>query len=89
MAKDWKWSRWGRGSCEGYGLKFGYGVGSIIANVVRNVGDPVTWRASINSRGYGNYPDKESAMAHLEMEIRSGVKMLLEDWNRLNVSGRQ
>ena len=60
----------------------GVQFGKAEAGELRNVGDPVTWRASINSRGYGNYPDKESAMAHLEMEIRSGVKMLLEDWNK-------
>jgi hypothetical protein len=32
-----KWARWGHGSCEGYSIHFGYGLGSLGGQVVRNI----------------------------------------------------
>ena len=79
------WTRWGRGSCEGYGLDFGTDPISFRAMVVRNSLDPqtgaYTWRASINGRHEKQFPDKDAAMAHVERELRIAAGAFFEHWS--------
>ncbi len=70
-----KWTRWGRGSCEGYGLEIG---NALRASVSRN-GDGV-WRTSINAVGHGNFTTMEQAKKRIEEAIRDDVNLILEDW---------
>jgi hypothetical protein len=75
-----RWSRWGRGSCEGYGLEIG---GAFRATVVRGGGsrnEPVVWSASINARELGKFPERAIAMKRVEDSIMSDMGPLLDDW---------
>jgi hypothetical protein len=79
-----KWRRWGRGSCEGYSIHFGYGFGALGGQVVRNQrtqDGTTTWRASINARELPQFANREEAMAHVERELVIAIGALVEDWN--------
>ena len=67
-----EWSRWGRGSCEGYGLEVGTGPARFSASVVRNAhrADPAhEWRAGINGGEDKQFASREGAMAYVEREL--------------------
>ncbi len=71
-----RWSRFGRGSCEGYGLDIGNLLRfSIVANT-----DRTDWRVSLNAKEIGAYPDFEQAVAAAEREARWQMGLALENW---------
>lgn len=75
-----RWSRWGRGSCEGYGLDIG---GAFRSTVVRGGGsrdEPIVWTASVNARELGKFPDRAAAIKRVEEEITRDMGPLLDDW---------
>jgi hypothetical protein len=72
------WTRWGRGSSEGYNFRLGQ-VRDLAANVAR--AGPDTWRASVGAIEK-TFPDRESAMAHAEFEIRMAMEQVIADWLR-------
>src|SRR5580704_3359542 len=74
-----KWSRWRRSSSEGYNLAIGL-PRDLQGKVARNAGMPETWRASLGGRAERIFPDRESAMAHVEHELRQAMRDVLEDW---------
>jgi hypothetical protein len=74
-----KWSRWRRSSCEGYNLAIGLSR-DLQGKVARNVGTPETWRASLGGRDERIFLDRETAMAHVEQELRQAMRLVLEDW---------
>jgi hypothetical protein len=83
-----KWARWGRGSCEGYSIHFGFGFGALGGQVVRNapaLAAQGPWRASINARELGPFASREAAMAHVERELVIAMRSLVEDWNAFQV----
>lgn len=72
-----RWSRWGRGSCEGYGLEIGNLLRfSVVANVERTL-----WRVSLNSRELGLYDDFDAAIAAAEREAQMEMQAALEHWS--------
>ena len=72
-----RWSRWGRGSCEGYGLEFGT---LLRFSVVRNMGLPESWRADLNAKLLGVFGTFDDAIAHVEREARTEIEQVVADW---------
>jgi len=71
-----KWSRWGRGSCEGWSLDIGYALrGQVALNHDRS------WRASVNATELGTWKTREEAMQAVETRITHEVQLILEDWS--------
>jgi hypothetical protein len=73
-----QWTRWGRGSSEGYNFSLGL-VRDLTANVVRT--GPDTWRVSLGPFEK-TYPDRDAAMAYVEFEIRQMMEQVIADWLR-------
>jgi hypothetical protein len=74
-----KWTRWGRGNCEGYGLEIG---NALRASVFRN--SDGFWETSINAVDHGNFENIEDAKTRIEEAIRDDVSLILEDWELWN-----
>jgi hypothetical protein len=75
-----KWTRWGRGMCEGWSLEIGMAFrGSVVR---RDTGGnrPTTWIASINSTGLGEFLEREIAMRRVEEQVESSMGLVLHDW---------
>lgn len=68
-----QWSRWGRGSCEGYSLRIGGGsFVSFEASVTRGVrrdDGSYPWRSDINGKCEKSHATMEEAMARFEHEL--------------------
>jgi hypothetical protein len=74
-----EWSRWGRGSCEGWSLEIGLAFrGSVVKS--ETPGLPTTWIASINTGALGEYLEREIAMRNVEAQIESNMNLVLHDW---------
>lgn len=73
------WTRWGRGDCEGHSLWLG---DLVRGQVVRNLGEPPTWRASVNQTDLGAYRSVDQAKAVVEDHVIRDMRMALEDWTR-------
>lgn len=70
-----KWTRWGRGSCEGWSLDIGYALrGQAARNHDRS------WAASLNATDLGTWKTREEAMQAVETAITREVTLILEDW---------
>ena len=70
-----KWTRWGRGSCEGYGLQIG---DALRGQVARNANG--RWRASVSQADLGEHATREDAKAAVEVRINGEMTKILEDW---------
>lgn len=71
-----KWSRWGRGSCEGYGLDIGHLLRfSIVANTDRTL-----WRVSLNAQEIASCASFDEAIAAAESEARRQMSLAIEHW---------
>jgi hypothetical protein len=73
MARN-EWSRWGRGSCEGYSLHIGDGgfarfEGEVVRNVSGTEGQPGAWSSSINGTCRHTHATQAEAMARIEFEL--------------------
>ncbi len=82
MGKRGRWSRWGRGSCEGWSLEIG---NAFRGSVVRRDGpapDAPIWHASVNTTTLGQYPDRESAVQRVEEIIEYDMRLVLSDWEQ-------
>jgi hypothetical protein len=91
-----RWSRWGRGSCEGHSLEFGFLFRYDISPRPRSNGfHPDHWRASARSGSLGEFPTFEAAAEACEAEARrlieeavarDGAKgdmvLVLDHWNQ-------
>jgi hypothetical protein len=70
-----KWTRWGRGSCEGWSLDCGYALrGQATRRHDRS------WQASLNATDLGEWKTREEAMKAVETAITRAVTLILEDW---------
>jgi hypothetical protein len=66
-----RWSRWGRGSCEGYNLELGFLFRFDMSPGPRSDGiHPDYWRASAKSGPLGEFPTFEAAAEACEAEAR-------------------
>jgi hypothetical protein len=74
-----KWTRWGRGCCEGYGLEIGNALRASISHDSEGL-----WQASINTVGHGAYSNVDDAKKRIEETIRDGMNLILEDWELWN-----
>lgn len=66
-----RWSRWGRGSCEGHSLEFGFLYRFDISPGPRSDGiHPDHWRASARSGSLGEFATFEAAAMACEAEAQ-------------------
>lgn len=75
-----KWTRWGRGSCEGYTLDFG---NLINFSVVRRSGigpAPDCFEATSHTRKIDIFPTAKEGMEAIEKNLEWDMKAVLEDW---------
>lgn len=83
MARN-EWTRFGRGSCEGYGLEIGGSNVRFSASVSRGVVDSLTgrcpWWSSINGHDRKEHPTREEAMARVEKELAMDAERFLRDY---------
>jgi hypothetical protein len=69
------WTRWGRGSCEGYSLQIG---DALRGQISRGIDD--RWAASLTNMDLGKHATKEAAQAAVENRIAQEMTKILEDW---------
>ncbi len=74
-----KWTRWGRGMCEGWSLEIGMAFHGSVVRRDRS-GDPPIWSASINSSALGEFLEREIAMRRVEELVESSMGLVLHDW---------
>lgn len=70
------WSRWGQGSCEGYGLQ----IGDLIRLGVTASPDRTRWQANLNGTSLGDYDTFDAAIARCEEVADRSMKSALEHW---------
>jgi hypothetical protein len=75
-----KWSRFGWGSCEGYGLEIGDMLRCSVVLKPGSGAEPASYLAAINAIERGRYPDREGAMTAIEKEVESRMAGVLRDW---------
>jgi hypothetical protein len=80
MGKRGRWTRWGRGSCEGWGLAIGNAFRATVVRQYTGLDIPPTWKAGINACELGEYPDRDAAMKRVEEMIESDMRLVLYDW---------
>lgn len=73
-----RWSRWGRGSCEGHSLEFGFAYRfDIKPGPSSDNFKPDLWYASARSGSLGEFPTFEAAAQACEDEARKLIEPLL------------
>jgi hypothetical protein len=75
-----RWSRWGKGSCEGYGLELGPAFYATVVRRDQPHPEPPLWQVMMNSGDLGRYPDRESAKRRAEQILEDGMRRAVEDW---------
>lgn len=79
-----EWTRFGRGSCEGYGLEIGGSNVRFSASVSRGVVDSETggcpWWSSINGICRQEHATREEAMARVEFELSIDGEQFVRDY---------
>ena len=76
-----KWSRWGWGACEGYGLEIGDILRcSVVKKPSNGLNEPASYLATINTHEIGRHPDREAAMRAVERELESCMAKVQHDW---------
>lgn len=70
-----KWTRWGRGSCEGYSLQIGDALRGQVAR--RHDG---RLHASLNGTDLGEHRERAEAQAAVEQRIDHEMQKISEDW---------
>ena len=75
-----KWTRWGRGSCEGWSLELGDTIRCQVVRGLDRPGMPATWRAGSNLIEFGDFPTRDEAMDRIERDVRERMRRISEDW---------
>jgi len=65
--------------CEGWSLEIGNAYRGAVVHQDR-IDQPPSWLASVNAAYLGEYHDRNAAMARVEAEIESSMRMVLHDW---------
>jgi SOS response associated peptidase (SRAP) len=69
-----QWTRWGRGTCEGWSLEIGVAFrGSVVRRDITR--EQTTWIASINSTDLGEFLEREIAMRRVEELVESSMRL--------------
>jgi hypothetical protein len=74
------WTRWGRGSCEGWSLDIGDTIRCQVVRGLDHFDRPTTWRAASNDGEFGEFATRDLAMAEVEFRIRQRMVRVMEDW---------
>jgi len=79
---DGRWTRWGRGSCEGWSLELGTVFRGSVTRRDQGLGKQPLWGAAINGKPLSEslYPDRNSAVRAVEQSLESSMRALLEHW---------
>jgi hypothetical protein len=72
------WTRWGRGSCEGWSLDIGHLIASVSINRTRP--SDCRWQASLNTTPLGDFATRDEAKARAQWILTQCVKEILDDW---------
>lgn len=87
-----RWTRRGRGSCEGYSLQIGGGFVCFGGAVVRNVGTPDgqkgAWHSSINGTCSQSHPTCADAMHRVEFELSIAADGFVSMYARYKAQGQ-
>jgi hypothetical protein len=76
-----KWSRWGWGACEGYGLEIGETFRcSVVLKPGSKPNESPFFAASINGNALGRHSDREAAMRAVETELECRMARVQHDW---------
>ena len=75
-----RWSRWGRGSCEGYGLELGELLRFGVTRHQTDGGQGELWGVNLNGKSLGSFENFEAATAFAEKHARSLLEPAWQDW---------
>lgn len=75
-----KWSRWGRGSCEGYTLDIGDFINFSLVRKLDSSGATKSYEATCHTRKIDEFPTVEAGKAAIEEQLESGMRSVLHDW---------
>lgn len=81
MMAGGKWSRWGRGGCEGHTLSVGDFINFSLVRRIDRVGKFSHYEATSHTRKIGEFPKLEDGKAVIEGELESGMKSVFHDWD--------
>ncbi len=73
-----KWTRWGRGSCEGHTLDIGPLINFSL--VREGDGELRVYVASAHTRRLDTYPSLEAGKAAIEEKLERDMSVTLENW---------
>lgn len=77
---DGVWTRFGRGSCEGYGLELGSLMRFTALHTPQTASNPNPWTASLNEYDLGKFETFDAAVAKVDHEARIAMGVALEHW---------
>jgi hypothetical protein len=89
MCASRRWTRWGRGDCEGWSLQIGNAFRGTVVRQNRGPDGPTTWRAGVNATELGEYPQRDEAMKRVEEVIEHDMRSVLSDWELYGASKRR
>lgn len=75
-----KWSRWGRGGCEGYTLDLGDFINFSLVRKDDHFGHFSHYEGTSHRRKIDEFPTVEAGKAYIEQELESGMRRVLYDW---------
>lgn len=84
-----KWTRWGRGSCEGHTLDIGDFINFTLVRKDDPVGKFLYYEATSHTRKIDEFVSLEAGKKKMEEELESGMKSVLHDWEILPAEQRQ
>ena len=75
-----KWTRWGRGSCEGHTLDIGDFINFSLKRKDDRVGKFSHYEATSHTRKIDEFANLEEGKKKIEEELESGMHRVLHDW---------
>ena len=75
-----KWSRWGRGSCEGWSLNFGSLIHFSVVRKLDETGRTSHYEATSHARKIDEFPTAGAARNAVEADLELDMKRVLHDW---------
>ena len=75
-----RWTRWGRGWCEGWSLQIGDNFAGTVTCRRDLRSGALRWEARLGSTDLGEWPGAAEAKARVEDSLRASMARTLEDW---------
>ncbi|MBL8552220.1 MAG: hypothetical protein JNJ73_19685 [Hyphomonadaceae bacterium] len=75
-----RWSRWGRGSCEGYGLELGALLRFGVTRHQMGSEQNELWGVDLNGKSLGRFESFEAATAFAEDHARALLEPAWAEW---------